>query len=94
LADLAIPADDARPLRLPARITTGRLCFGVYQLEAVEARKRLPLQLRITLVAKADRALLVELRLEQLLEGVATPVPYKAGELKLQRPFGSDFDGF
>jgi hypothetical protein len=36
----------------------------------------------------------VELRLEQLLEGVATPVRYKTVELKLQRPFGSDFDDF
>jgi hypothetical protein len=36
----------------------------------------------------------VELRLEQLLEGVATPVRYKTEELKLQRPFGSDFDDF
>jgi hypothetical protein len=36
----------------------------------------------------------LELRLEQLLAGVATPVPYKTVELKLQRPFGSDFDDF
>jgi hypothetical protein len=97
----------------------------------VEARKRLPLQLRIGLYAKADGALLcahrtvlldsaasearereqqvilelsnaaenynnkiLELRLEQQLQGVATPVPYKTVELKLQRPFGSDFDDF
>ncbi|MCP9793319.1 BREX-1 system phosphatase PglZ type A [Vulcanococcus limneticus Candia 3F8] len=128
--------DESRPvaaelLRVPAKITTSRLPFGVFQLEPVEPRKRLPLQLRITLVAKADGALLceprtllldsaasearereqqvildlsnaagdynnqpVELRLEQLLEGVATPVPYKTVELKLQRPFGSDFDDF
>jgi len=33
-------------------------------------------------------------RLEQQLDGVATPVPYKSVELKLQRPFGSDFDDF
>ena len=36
----------------------------------------------------------LELRLERLLEGVATLVPYKTVELKLQRPFGSDFDNF
>ncbi|WP_411869221.1 hypothetical protein [Vulcanococcus limneticus] len=121
----------AELLRVPAKITTSRLAFGVFQLEPVEPRKCLPLQLRITLVAKADGALLceprallldsaasearereqqvildlsnaagdynnqpVELRLEQLLEGVATPVPYKTMELKLQRPFGSDFDDF
>ena len=90
-----------------------------------------PLQLRVSLVAKKDGALLceprtvlldsaasearereqqlilelsnaagdynnqpVELRLERLLEGVNTPQPYKTVELKLQRPFGSDFDDF
>ena len=124
-------AVEAELLRVPAKITTSRLSFGLFQLEAVQPRKRLPLQLRITLVAKADGALLceprtvlldsaasearereqrlilelsnaatdynnqlVELRLEQLLEGVATPVRYKTVELKLQRPFGSDFDDF
>ena len=124
-------AVEAELLRVPAKITTSRLSFGLFQLEAVEPRKRLPLQLRISLVAKTDGALLceprtvlldsatsearereqqlilelsntakdynnklVELRLEQLLEGVATPVRYKTVELKLQRPFGSDFDGF
>lgn len=122
---------EAELLRVPSKITTSRLAFGLFQLEPVEPRKRLPLQLRITLVAKADGALLceprtvlldsaasearereqqmilelsnaagdynnqlVELRLEQLLEAVATPVPYKTVELKLQRPFGSDFDDF
>jgi uncharacterized protein (TIGR02687 family) len=122
---------EAELLRVPPKITTSRLSFGLFQLEAVEPRKRLPLQLRISLVAKGDGALLceprtvlldsaasearereqqlmlelsnaaadynnksVELRLEQLLEGVATPVPYKTVELKLQRPFGSDFDDF
>jgi hypothetical protein len=122
---------EAELLRVPAKITTGKLSFGLFQLEPVEPRKRLPLQLRIGLYAKADGALLcehrtvlldsasaearareqklilelsnaargydnqvLELRLEQLLEGVATPVPYKTVELKLQRPFGSDFDDF
>lgn len=128
--------DESRPveaelLRVPAKITTGKLSFGLFQLEPVELRKRLPLQLRIGLYAKADGALLcahrtvlldssasearereqqvvlelsnaagdydnqiLELRLEQQLEGVATPVPYKTVEVKLQRPFGSDFDDF
>lgn len=122
---------EAELLRVPAKVTTGKLSFGLFQLEPVEARKRLPLQLRIGLYAKADGALLcahrtvlldsaasearereqqvvlelsnaagdynnqiLELRLEQQLEGVATPVPYKTVELKLQRPFGSDFDDF
>ena len=122
---------EAELLRVPAKITTGKLSFGLFQLEAVEPKKRLPLQLRIGLYAKADGALLcphrsvlldsaagearereqqvilelsnaaeaynnqlLELRLEQMLDGVATPVPYKSVELKLQRPFGSDFDDF
>jgi uncharacterized protein (TIGR02687 family) len=122
---------EAELLRVPAKITTGKLSFGLFQLEPVEAKKLLPLQLRIGLYAKADGALLcahrnvlldsaasearereqqvvlelsnaagdynnqtLELRLEQVLEGVATPVPYKTMELKLQRPFGSDFDDF
>jgi uncharacterized protein (TIGR02687 family) len=128
--------DESRPveielMRVPAKITTSRLAFGLFQLEPVQARKRLPLQLRVSLVAKKDGALLceprtvlldsatsearereqqlilelsnaagdynnqpVELRLERLLEGVNTPQPYKTVELKLQRPFGSDFDDF
>lgn len=122
---------EAELLRVPAKVTTGRLSFGLFQLEPVEPRKRLPLKLRIGLYAKADGALLcahrtvlldsaasearereqqvilelsnaaadynnqvLELRLEQQLEGVATPVPYKTVEMKLQRPFGSDFDDF
>ncbi|MFN9629141.1 MAG: BREX-1 system phosphatase PglZ type A, partial [Cyanobacteriota bacterium] len=122
---------EAQLLRVPAKITTGKLSFGLFQLEPVEPKKRLPLQLRIGLYAKADGAPLcaprtvlldsaarearereesvvlelsnaagdynnqiLELRLERQLEGVATPVPYKTVELKLQRPFGSDFDDF
>ena len=32
--------------------------------------------------------------LERQLDGVATPVPFKIVELKLQPPLGSDFDDF
>ena len=122
---------EAELLRVPAKITMGKLSFGLFQLEPVEPRKRLPLQLRIGLYAKSDGALLcahrtvlldstasearereqqvvlelsnaagdynnqmLELRVEQHLEGVATPVPYKTVHLKLQQPFGSDFDDF
>jgi uncharacterized protein (TIGR02687 family) len=122
---------EAELLRVPAKITTGKLSFGLFQLEPVQPRKRLPLQLRIALYAKADGALLcahrtvlldsaasearereqqvvlelsnaaddynnqlLELRLERQIDGVATPVPYKTVDLKLQRPFGSDFDDF
>ena len=122
---------EAELLRVPAKITMGKLAFGLFQLEPVEPKKRLPLQLRIGIYAKVDGALLcahrnvlldsaasearereqqvvlelsnaadnynnqtLELRLERQLEGVATPVPYKTVELKLQRPFGSDFDDF
>ncbi|MCX5947011.1 MAG: BREX-1 system phosphatase PglZ type A [Cyanobacteria bacterium] len=128
--------DESRPvgvelLRMPVKITTGKLNFGLFQLEPVEAKKRLPIQLRVALYAKEDGVLLceprtlrldstasdprareqqltlalsnaadtynnklLELRFELLLEGVATTVPYKTVELKLQRPFGSDFDDF
>ena len=128
--------DDSRPvdvelLGLPAKVTTSRLAFSLYQREPVEAKKRLPLQLRIGLYAKADGAQLctpanlrfdseaseprereqkvilelsnasdrydnqlLELRLEEILEGVATPNIYKTVELKLQRPFGNDFEDF
>jgi uncharacterized protein (TIGR02687 family) len=120
---------EAELLRVPAKITTGKLAFGLFQLEPVEPKKRLPLQLRIGLYAKADGALLcahrtvlldsaasearqreqqvvlelsnaaddynnqtLELRLERQLDGVATPVPHKTVELKLQWPFGRDFE--
>jgi hypothetical protein len=123
--------EDLELLRMPVKITTGKLNFGLVQLEPVEAKKRLPIQLRVALYAKDDDVLLceprtlrlnptasdprereqqvtlvlsnaadnynnklLELRFEQLLEGVATTVPYKTVELKLQRPFGSDFDDF
>ena len=48
---------EAELLRVPAKITTGKLSFGLFQLEPVEPKKRLPLQLRIGLYAKADGAL-------------------------------------
>ena len=48
---------EAELLRVPAKITTGKLSFGLFQLEAVQPKKRLPLQLRIGLYAKADGAL-------------------------------------
>jgi len=118
-------------LRLPAKITGSRLTFFLFQTEAVAAKKRLPLQLRIALYAKADGALLcahrtvvlnsassearereqqivlelsnaaseynnqlLELRLEEILVNVSTPITYKTVDLKLQQPFGNDFDDF
>ena len=128
--------DESQPvevmlLRMPNKITTGKLNFGLLQLEPVEAKKRLPIHLRFALYAKDDGVLLseprtlrldstasdprareqqvtlvlsnaaenynnklLELRLERLLEGVSTPIPFKTVELRLQRPFGSDFDDF
>ena len=122
---------EAELLRVPAKVTTGKLSFGLFQLEPVQPRKRLPLQLRLGLYSKADGNLLcphrtvlldsaapearereqlvilelsnaaeaynnqlLELRLEQMLDGVDKPQPYKSVELKLQRSFGSDFDDF
>lgn len=121
----------AELLRVPDKVTTSRLVFGLFQVEAVQPRRLLPLQLRIALYAKADGALLcaprtvlldstasearereqqislelantaadynnqhLELRIEQLLEGVNTPVVYKTRDVKLLRPFGNDFDDF
>lgn len=61
---------EAELLRMPAKITTGKLAFGLFQLEPVEAKKRLPLQLRIGLYAKADGTLLCAHR-TVLLDSVA-----------------------
>ena len=38
--------------------------------------------------------MVLEFRLERQPVGVATPVPIKTVEIKLQRPFGNDFDDF
>ncbi|MFS6826122.1 BREX-1 system phosphatase PglZ type A [Cyanobium sp. ATX-6F1] len=43
-------------LRLPAKITTVRLSLALFQHDPVEAKKVMPLQLRIGLYAKADGA--------------------------------------
>ena len=88
---------EAELLRVPAKITMVKLSFGLFQLEAVEPRKRLPLQLRTVLLDSAAgdyNNQTLELRLEQLLDGVSQPQAYKTVDLKLQRPFGSDFDDF
>jgi len=62
---------------------------------ASEAREReQPVVLELSNAAGDYDNQTLELRLEQQLDGVATPVPYKTVEVKLQRPFGSDFDDF
>jgi hypothetical protein len=62
---------------------------------ASEAREReRQLILDLSNAAKNYNNQLVELRLKQLLEGVATRVRHKTLELKLQRPLASDFDDF
>ena len=37
---------------------------------------------------------ILELKFEQLQEGIQTPVPYKTREIKLLQPFGNDFEDF
>lgn len=106
---------EAELLRVPAKITTGKLSFGLFQLEPVEAKTDgalLCAHRSVLLDSAASEARereqqvvlglsnaagdydnqILELRLERLLEGVNTPQPYKTVEVKLQRPFGSDFD--
>ena len=60
--------------------------------EAREREQQISLELSNTASAYDNQ--LLELRLEQLLEGVNTPVLYKTKDVKLLRPFGSDFDDF
>ena len=60
--------------------------------EAREREEQVVLELSNAAEGYNNQAL--ELRLERQLEGVSTPVHYKTVELKLQRPFGSDFDDF
>jgi len=62
---------------------------------ASDPREReLQLSLVLSNAAENYNNKLLELRFELLLEGGATTVPYKSVELKLQRPFGNDFDDF
>ena len=79
-------ADDA-PLCAPRTL--------LFDSAASDPREReQQLTLELSNAADAYNNQPVELRLERLVEGVATPVPYKTVELKLQRPFGSDFEDF
>ncbi|NBS93678.1 MAG: hypothetical protein EBT27_08135 [Betaproteobacteria bacterium] len=78
---------------MPAKITMVKLSFGLFQLEPVEPRKRLPLQLRTVLLDSTARDYNNQ-TLELLLEGVSQPQAYKTVDLNLQRPFGGDFDNF
>ncbi len=121
----------AELLRVPSIITTPRIKFGLFQNEPCERERRLPLKLRISVLAKRDGALLsvpkivlldssaieprereqviildltntagdynndiLELKFEQLQEGIQTAVPYQTREVKLLQPFGNDFDDF
>jgi hypothetical protein len=67
-----------------------------YELfKPIEARQREPqVILELSNAAGDYNNQTLELRLERQLDGVATPVPYKIVELKLQRPLCSDFDDF
>lgn len=62
---------------------------------ASEAREReQQVILELTNTAGDHNSQTLELRLEQLLDGVSQPQPDKTVDLKLQWPFGSDFDDF
>ena len=119
----------AELLRVPVKITTPRIKFFLFQDEPCKKESRLPLKLRISVIAKKDNALLsvpkivsleseaieprereqeieinltntaggynneiLELKFEQLKEGIQTPVPYQTREIKLLQPFGNDFE--
>ena len=121
----------AELLRVPVNITTPRIKFALFQDEPCKKESRLPLKLRISVIAKKDKALLsvpkivsleseaieprereqeieinltntaggynneiLELKFEQLKEGIQTPVPYQTREIKLLQPFGNDFEDF
>ena len=121
----------AELLRVPVKITTPRIKFFLFQDEPCKKESRLPLKLKISVIAKKDNALLsvpkivsleseaieprereqeieinltntaggynneiLELKFEQLKEGIQTPVPYQTREIKLLQPFGNDFEDF
>ena len=75
----------AELLRMPAKITTGKLAFGLFPLEPVEPRKGLPLQLRIGLYAKADRALLCAHR-SVLLDSAGSEAREREQQVILELP--------
>ena len=75
---------------------SGHLLVEAYELfKAIEARQgEQQVILELSNAAGDYNNQTLELRLERQLDGVATPVPFKIVELKLQRPLGSDFDDF
>ena len=122
----------AELLRVPDKITTPRLKFSLFQNEPCEAKRFLPITLRISVVPKiSEKELLCEpltvrldstaveprereklvdlklsnaagnynnellvLRIEKLINGGQTAVPYETKDVKLLQPFGNDFDDF
>ena len=122
----------AELLRVPDKITTPRLKFSLFQDEPCEAKRFLPISLRISVVPKTNEKellcepltvrldstaveprerekpidlklsnaagnynnQLLELRIDQVLEGVQTPVRLETKDVKLLQPFGNDFDDF
>ena len=80
---------DAEPLRVPAKITMGKLSFSLFQLEPVEPKKRLPLQLRIGLYAKVDGALLCAHR-TVLLDSTASEAREREQQVVLELSNAAD----
>lgn len=123
---------NAKLLGIPVKITTPHLKFSLFQVEPCEAKRFLPITLRISVVPKTDEKellcepltvrldstaveprerekpidlklsnaagnynnQLLELRIDQVLEGVQTPVRLETKDVKLLQPFGNDFDDF
>ena len=62
---------------------------------AVEPREReKPIDLKLSNAAGNYNNQLLELRIDQVLEGVQTPVRLETKDVKLLQPFGNDFDDF
>ena len=63
--------------------------------EAIEPREReQEIEINLTNTAGGYNNEILELKFEQLKEGIQTPVPYQKREIKLLQPFGNDFEDF
>jgi uncharacterized protein (TIGR02687 family) len=80
---------EAQLLRVPAKITMGKLSFSLFQLEPVEPKKRRPLQLRIGLYAKVDGALLCAHR-TVLLDSTASEAREREQQVVLELSNAAD----
>ena len=62
---------------------------------AIEPREReQEIVIDLTNTAGGYNNEILELKFEQLQEGIQTPIPYQTREIKLLQPFGNDFEDF